>query len=70
MDAFPDSRFKPLVRGGQLAFQVRPPLIERGSFSGALQALLNKSGGYRWRVNIARADLPWEDWLESVARVT
>lgn len=71
------------MRGGQtspfairlsnrrVVFQLRSNEIERGSFTGALQALLNEaSKAYKWRVLIDRAEVPWEIWIESVERVT
>jgi len=55
----------------RVGFQIRTHQIERGSFTGALQALMNETAGaYRWKVVIEKAAVSWDEWVERVDGVT
>jgi hypothetical protein len=55
----------------RIAFQLRSGTIRVQTFRGALQGLMRKNSRYRWIVEFAGTTQPsWEDWLNSVERVT
>jgi hypothetical protein len=54
----------------RIAFQIRPGLIERTTFTGAFQALLNQASEFaRWRVDPEFSFMPWPVWVERVDRI-
>jgi hypothetical protein len=59
------------TRSLRLAFQIRPGLIERGSFVGALRTLMNESYGRdRWRVESDFHHVEWKSWVQQTSRIT
>jgi len=55
----------------RIAFQLRPGVIARGSFSGALQGLLNEASAFdRWQVEPEFQRVSWDEWTASVTRIT
>jgi hypothetical protein len=56
----------------RIAYQLRPGRIRPTTFTGNLQALLNAAAGrtWRWRVRPDVLGIPWDDWIESVDKVT
>jgi hypothetical protein len=66
------SAFMLSLATGRVVFQLRSNTIRAQSFTGALQALLNEAdtSGARWRVEDEVAQLPWEEWVSRVDRVT
>lgn len=58
------------VRNGRIAFQLRGQTIKVQSFCGAMQALMNAASDERWRVTADVEEIPWEDWVKDVDRVT
>lgn len=54
----------------RVAFQIRPGVIERGTFTGALQALLNTTSDVtRWRVSPEVYEVPWDRFVAEVERI-
>lgn len=54
----------------RVAFQLRPGLIRVRSFTGALQALMNRASPVnRWRVSQEVEEVPFVEWAETVDRV-
>jgi hypothetical protein len=65
------SPFAIRVKDLQIAFQLRPGKIRPTTFTGAFQGLLNEASEFwRWRVERDVLEVPWEDWLRRVKRVT
>lgn len=56
----------------QIAFQVKPGIIDPGSFVGAFIALLAEESpsGRRWDIEIGLAKRPYSEWRRNVRRVT
>jgi hypothetical protein len=55
----------------RVAFQLRPGKIRPTTFTGALQALLNRASPFwSWRVEREVIEMPWETWLGRVTRIT
>ncbi len=56
---------------GRVAFELKSSVIKPWTFQGNFQALLNADSGYQWRVTLEGIDQPpWEEWRESVDRIT
>lgn len=55
----------------RVAFQIRPNLIEPGTFVGNFQALLNEAAQHlRWVVDLeATAQPSWEEWVRRAVRI-
>jgi hypothetical protein len=65
------SAFAIRVADGHIAFQLRPGYIERQSFAGALEDLLNQSGVYDgWNVTADTTPARFNDFVSAVDRVT
>jgi hypothetical protein len=59
------------VRDRRVAFELKSSTIKPWTFQGNFQALLNADDSYQWRVTLEGIDQPpWEDWQESVSRIT
>lgn len=52
-----------------VSFQIRPPNVRVNSVTGALQAILNRGGLTRWRIEPIRDTSEYDAWRESVATV-
>jgi hypothetical protein len=53
-----------------VAFQLRPGVIRRRTFTGAFEALLNRaSTSTRWRVTDLVRHVSWSQWVEDVDRI-
>lgn len=64
------SPFVASLQTGVVAFQIRPGVIRRQTFAGALQALLNESSeSVEWRVEDLVREIDWDTWLTQVDRV-
>ncbi|HUX05408.1 MAG: hypothetical protein ACYC1I_04275 [Acidimicrobiales bacterium] len=65
------SAFAIRTSDGRIAFQLRPGNIERQSFAGALEDLLNQSGEYDgWKVIADTTPARFNDFVSAVDRVT
>jgi hypothetical protein len=65
------SAFAIRISDGRIAFQLRPGNIERQSFAGALEDLLNESGTYDgWKVVADTTPARFNDFVSAVDRVT
>lgn len=55
----------------RVAFELKSSTIKPWTFQGNFQALLNQDSGYQWRVTLEGLTQPsWEEWEESVSRIT
>jgi hypothetical protein len=65
------SAFAIRISDGRIAFQLRPGNIERQSFAGALEDLLNQSGTYDgWKVVPDTTPARFNDFVSEVDRIT
>jgi hypothetical protein len=59
------------VKTRRVAFELKSSTIKAWTFQGNFQALLNVDNGYPWRVTLEGiSQPPWEEWQESVSRIT
>ncbi len=64
------SPFLVRARDGRLAFQLRPGVIRRTGYCGALEALLNEARDESaWRVSADLAPLEWSEWIGQAGRI-
>jgi hypothetical protein len=65
------TRYMIAVHTRRVAFELKSSVIKPWTFQGNLQALLNVNDSYQWRVTLEGvAQPPWEEWEQSVSRIT